>query len=382
MKAIVLGLLLISMIQSHKLLNLVRKLNDQEVQESEEEPENQEEDTGMDQEPNYGPEYDAEQEAEDNPDEAETPNEGEENKEELQDETEDSPEETEAPKEGEEMKEHPQDENEDDPFDLNPFTDEKANTNHSKTLFVTSFDKLMRLGTAVNQHFNQAIHLVHQDSNGTDEDEEEGSLKEEVAQFEKTKELLLETAFQPTRLAEEVDNLYKSIDYVQMTPEEALRFFGFYEQYQTIMNSVSTRSKEYSEIKERLVSTVTEYNNKMRDMLKGIDNIRNLDKFLARIATPYRDEYLHPRSNSEKVNMGEKMADVLIDFGETFYNQFANIEEGLEVNDSIRVKLFNIITDLSKLVPDENHGLKKSASGIMRTGLIGLIALILNGFTR
>lgn len=325
MKAIILILILISTIQSNKLLNMVRRLNDAQP-----EPE---------------PEHD--------------------------DEPEDEPvqpiEETEQPETSPKLNVN------DEMFDLGPLTDPNAQVHDDRVIYVTSFEKLMHIGSTVNHYYNLAINLSHQEENEDIRD----SYQAELETFEATKELLTEVTFNKEELENEVEKLYHDIDIVKMTPEEAFKFFGFYEKYKEVVASISTRSPEYEKINNELVELVDDYNDKMRGFFKGIYNLRHLEVFFANMANPHREKYLKPLDDIEKISLGEKMADILIGFGDEFYSQFENMGSALELNDSFRAKLFNIIDELGKLVPDLDDLGNNYLFGVMKTGLIGVIAAIL-----
>lgn len=320
MKTVVLVLFLLYATQSNKLLNLVRRLHQEEI-----EPANEEE-----------------------PDE-QNPNEAQ-----LEDGVDDEP---------------PKKNLNDDVFDLGPLSDQNADVYVDRHMNMTSFEKLMHLGVTTNHYYNSAISL----NEASPDENEEVRFTKDLERYEATKELLFEIYFRNNHLEEEVERFYKNLDLVRMTSEELLRFFDFYERYRKVMLGVSIHTPEYEQISTEFESLVDEYNDKMKGFFKGIDNLRHPDVYFWNFANKHRSEFFGVLDDTEKIEIGQKMAEVLVNFGEDFYQQFANIEAGLIISDSIRAKLYNTIEDLSTLIPDEKYFLGSESSSGASISLIGCI---------
>lgn len=88
------------------------------------------------------------------------------------------------------------------------------------------------------------------------------------------------------QIQEEVDDLYKNLDRVQVSIPEAMELLGFKEHFDKVMNDLDFSNPDFKTKHFDLTVQVHSLEFKMRDYLQGIDFFRHFDRFMQSQISP------------------------------------------------------------------------------------------------
>ena len=205
----------------------------------------------------------------------------------------------------------------------------------------------MNIGSRINEFYNRNKGIVTPEKMDVPANLEDG-----LKNFELTKTLTLTIVYEFADLNAELEDLFHSLSFVDITPSECIEFLGFKDFFTRILKTHDQTLADFVDLQHKLELRSYDFVRKAKLFLDALYAIRHFDRLIFSFFESFGKNLKQDDSgleSQEKIDQSVLVIDKSLQFKNVVGDIFAGMTEGLDAINSVRMDMVGLLNRMDEL---------------------------------